>query len=75
MSPVGLGIKNDCADEDSSNFPDCAVDIATGYELDGQRVRVRVPVETGISLVHFIQTGSETHTASYTMGTGGPFQG
>jgi hypothetical protein len=42
---------------------DSIVDIATGYGLDDQGVRVRV--------LHVIQTASGVHPTSYPMGTGG----
>jgi hypothetical protein len=47
--------------------------IATGYGLDGRRVRVRVPV-----VARFFSSSSspvEAHTASYPMSTGGSFPG
>jgi hypothetical protein len=54
---------------------DRSVGIATGYELNDQGVGVRVPVQSRVSLLHVAQTGSGTHTASYSMGTGGSFPG
>jgi hypothetical protein len=43
---------------------DSSVGIATGYGLDGRGVRVRVPVKARFYLLHFIQTGSVTQSAS-----------
>jgi hypothetical protein len=52
---------------------DIAVGIATGYRLDGRGDGVRGLVWQDFSLVPAVQTGSETHTASYPMDTGGDF--
>jgi hypothetical protein len=50
---------------------DGSVGIATGYRLDGQR---SIPDRTNIFfLPHSVQTGSETHPASYAMDTGSSF--
>jgi hypothetical protein len=54
---------------------DIAVDIATGYDLDGRRVRVRVPVRAIFCPYHLVQTGSEAHPATYPMSTGRLFPG
>jgi hypothetical protein len=53
--------------------PDSAVGNATGYGLEGQGVGVRFPMGQEFSLLHFVQTGSRAHPASYPMGTGGSF--
>jgi hypothetical protein len=47
---------------------DNVVGRATGYELDDRGVGVRE-----FSQLHFVQTGSQAHPASYPMGTGGSF--
>jgi hypothetical protein len=52
-----------------------AVGIVTAYGLDDRGVGVRVPVGSGFSLLHIVQTGSGAHAASYPMGTGGSFPG
>jgi hypothetical protein len=46
------------------------------YELDDRAIRFRSPAEAKdfFSIV-CVQTGSEAHPASCTMGTGGPFPG
>jgi hypothetical protein len=56
---------------------DSTISITTGYELDDQEVRVRVPESGGqeFSLLHVVQTGSGVHPTSYPMGTGGLFPG
>jgi hypothetical protein len=51
---------------------DSAVGIATGYGLGDWEVGVRVPVGSRI-FTHVVQTGSEVHPTSYTMGTGSCF--
>jgi hypothetical protein len=43
--------------------------LATGWTAEGSEFEV--PVEAII--FHIVQTGSEAHTASYPMGTGGSF--
>jgi hypothetical protein len=55
---------------------DSSVGLSMDYVLEGRGVRVLFP--TGIrdiSHLRSIQTGSEAHPASYTMGTGGSFLG
>jgi hypothetical protein len=54
---------------------DSSVGIVTGYGLDGRGVGVRVPVGARFSPLRVVQTGSEAHPTSYTMGTGGSFPG
>jgi hypothetical protein len=49
--------------------------MATGYELAGREVGVRVPVGSRFCPLHVVQTGSGTHPASYPMGTEGAFPG
>jgi hypothetical protein len=44
--------------------------IATGYGLDDLGVGVRVLVEQEFPLLHVVQTDSEDHPASYSIGTG-----
>jgi hypothetical protein len=51
------------------------VGIATGYGLDDQGVRVRVPVGEKFLLLHVVQTDSGVHPTSYPMTTGGSFPG
>jgi hypothetical protein len=47
-----------------------AVSIVSGYELDDQAIEVRSPAEErGFSSNLCVQTGSEAHPASCTMGT------
>jgi hypothetical protein len=47
-----------------------------GYELDDRGSRVRFPAEAGnFSLRHRVQNGSESHPASYPVGTRGSFLG
>jgi hypothetical protein len=45
---------------------DSAVGIATGYELEGREIVVRVPVRARFFPLHIIQTDSEVQPASYT---------
>jgi hypothetical protein len=52
---------------------DSAVGIATGYGLDNQGSEFVSWWEQEFSLLHVIQTGSGSHTASYPMGNGGSF--
>jgi hypothetical protein len=48
----------------------------SGYGLDDRAIDVRSPAEAkGFSSSLCVQTGSEAHPASCTMGTGGPFLG
>jgi hypothetical protein len=54
---------------------DSSVGIATGYELDGRWVGVRVPVGVRFSPLHVAQTGSGAHSASYPAGAGSYFPG
>jgi hypothetical protein len=54
---------------------DSAVNITTGYRLDGQGVGVQVPVGARISLLHIVQTGCGAHSTSYPKGTRGSFPG
>jgi hypothetical protein len=46
-----------------------AVGITTGYRLEVRGAGVRVPVESRVSLLHIVQTGSGANPA-YQMGTG-----
>jgi hypothetical protein len=49
--------------------PDSSVTTVTGYGLDGSG---SIPGRgERYFLLHGVQTGSEAHTASYPMGTGG----
>jgi hypothetical protein len=59
----------------TSRGRDSAVGMATGYGLDGRGAGVGVPVGVRFSSLHVVQTGSEAHPASYSMGTGGSFPG
>jgi hypothetical protein len=54
---------------------DRVVGIATGYGLDDREVGVRVVMVQEFFLLCIVQTGSEVHTTSYTMGTGSAFPG
>jgi hypothetical protein len=55
---------------------DSTVGIALGYGLDDRRSKVRFPAgDENFSLHHRVQNGSETHPASYPMGTRGYFLG
>jgi hypothetical protein len=53
-----------------------SVSIVSDYGLDGRSNQVRSPVDAkDLSSNLWVQTGSEAHPASCTMGTGGPFPG
>jgi hypothetical protein len=53
-----------------------SVSIVSDYGLDDRAIGVRSPEGTkNFSSNLCVQTGSETHPASCTMGTGGPFPG
>jgi hypothetical protein len=48
----------------------------SGFGLDDRAIEVRSPAEAkDFSSSLCVQTASEAHPASYTMGTGGPFPG
>jgi hypothetical protein len=50
--------------------------MVSGYGLDGRAIEVRSLAEAkDFSSSLRVQTGSEAHPASCTMGTGGPFPG
>jgi hypothetical protein len=50
--------------------------IVSDYGLDDRAIGVRSPVGAkDFSCSLCVETGSGTHPASYTMGTGGPFPG
>jgi hypothetical protein len=50
--------------------------IVSDYGLDDRAIGVRSPAGAkDFSSVLCVQTGSEAHPASCTMGTGGPFHG
>jgi hypothetical protein len=50
--------------------------MVSGYGLGDRAIEVRYPAGTkDFSSNLCVQTGSEAHPASYTMGTGGPFPG
>jgi hypothetical protein len=52
------------------------VGVATDHGLDNQMITVRTPTAVGIfSLRYCVQTDSGAHSASYPIGTGGPFPG
>jgi hypothetical protein len=56
--------------------PGSSVSIVSGYGLDDRAIGVRSPAETkDFSSSLCVQTSSEAHPASCTMGTGGPFPG
>jgi hypothetical protein len=56
--------------------PGSPVSIVSGYGLVNQTIEVRSPAEgKDFSSIYCVQTGSEAHPASCTMGTGGPFHG
>jgi hypothetical protein len=53
-----------------------SVSTVSGYGLDDRAIEVRSPAGAkDFSSSLCIQTGSEAHPASCTMGTGGPFPG
>jgi hypothetical protein len=53
-----------------------SVSIVSDYGLDDLAIGVRSPAEAKDSFSNLcVQTGSEAHPASCTMGTGGPFPG
>jgi hypothetical protein len=53
-----------------------SVSTVSDYGLDDRSIEVRSPAETkDFSSSLCIQTGSEAHPASCTMGTGDPFPG
>jgi hypothetical protein len=53
-----------------------SVSIVSDYGLDDRAIGVRSPAEAkGFFSSLCVQTGSEAHPASCTMGTGGPFPG
>jgi hypothetical protein len=49
------------------------IQIDMGWTTEGSDFESRFVQE--YSLLHFVQTGSGTHSASYQMSTGGPFPG
>jgi hypothetical protein len=54
--------------------PGSSVTIVSGNELDDREIEVRSPVEAKeFSSSLFVQTISLIHSASCTVGTGGPF--
>jgi hypothetical protein len=56
--------------------PGSSGSIVSDYGLDNQAIGVRSPAEAkDFSSSLCVQTGSVTHPASCTMGTGGPFPG
>jgi hypothetical protein len=56
--------------------PGSSVSIVSGYGLDDRTIEVRFPAGAKyFSSSLCVQTGSEAHPASCTMGTGGPFPG
>jgi hypothetical protein len=56
--------------------PGNSVSIVSDYGLDDRDIEVRSPAEArGFFSNLCVQTGSGTHPASCTMGTGGPFPG
>jgi hypothetical protein len=53
-----------------------SVGIVSDYDLDDRVIGVRSPAGAkDFSSIPCVQTGSGTHPASCTMGTGGPFHG
>jgi hypothetical protein len=53
-----------------------SVSTVFGYGLDDRAIGIRSPAgEKNFSSILCVQTGSEAHPASYTMGTGGLFPG
>jgi hypothetical protein len=58
------------------NEPGSSVSVVSDYGLDDRAIGVRFPAGAkDFSSNLFVQTGSEAHPASCTMGTGGPFPG
>jgi hypothetical protein len=56
--------------------PSSSVSIVSGYKLDDPAIEVRYPAEAkDFSSSLCVQTGSGSHPASCTVGTGGPFPG
>jgi hypothetical protein len=56
--------------------PGSSVSIVSDYGLDDRAIGFRSPAEAkDFSSILCVQTGSEAHPASCTMGTGGPFPG
>jgi hypothetical protein len=56
--------------------PGSSVSIVSGYGLDDWAIEVRSPAGAkDFSCSLCVQTSSEAHPASCTMGTGGPFPG
>jgi hypothetical protein len=56
--------------------PGSSVSIVSDYGLDDRVIGVRSPAGAkDFSSILCVQTGSEAHPASCTMGTGGPFPG
>jgi hypothetical protein len=61
-----------CSDKSRGN----SVGIELGYGLDDLGSRIRFPAGAGnISFHHRVQNGSESHSASYPMGTRGSIPG
>jgi hypothetical protein len=52
-----------------------SVIIVSGYRLDNQQLRFNPGRGKSFSCNLCVQTGSGAHTASCTVGTGGPFPG
>jgi hypothetical protein len=53
-----------------------SVSIVSDYGLDNRAIGVRSPAQAkDVSSNLCVQTGSEAHPASCTLGTGGPFRG
>jgi hypothetical protein len=60
----------------SQKEPGSSVSIVSGYGLDDRAIEVRSPAGAkDFSSSLCVQTSSEAHPASCTMGTGGPFPG
>jgi hypothetical protein len=55
--------------------PATSVSIVSGYGLDDRAIKVRFGQSQNFSTNLCVQTSSEAHPASCTMGTGGPFPG
>jgi hypothetical protein len=56
--------------------PGSSVSIVSDYGQDDRAIEIRSSVEAeDLSSILCVQTGSESHPASCTMGTGGPFPG